>query len=231
MYLRPGLPSRQVQVIEEFILHGQRFHLYPSRAIHWTDRNILLLADLHLGKGAHFRGAGIPVPRAVELENFSRLHQLLRQTRPERVLLLGDLFHSDYNHIWDDFIALIAAYPTISFELVPGNHDILPDADYQRSGLVMLPEIYDLGPFRFTHHPQEEGSVPADLYNLCGHLHPGVHLAGGGGETMRLPCFFFGARQGILPAFGEFTGCAYLSVRAGDRVFVLTPEAVIDVVE
>jgi metallophosphoesterase superfamily enzyme len=43
-------------------------------------------------------------------------------------------------------------------------------------------------------------------YVLAGHLHPGVVLGGRAHDRLRLPCFHFGPRSGVLPAFGEFTG-------------------------
>lgn len=39
---------------------------------------------------------------------------------------------------------------------------------------------------------------------------------------MRLPCFHFGSRCGILPAFGSFTGTATPALEPGDRVFVVS---------
>jgi metallophosphoesterase superfamily enzyme len=87
------------------------------------------LADLHLGKGAHFCQAGIAVPMSVSNVNFARIRQMITDFSPDRVLLLGDVFHSHYNHVWDDFENFFFSYPKISFELIPGNHDILPAGD------------------------------------------------------------------------------------------------------
>jgi metallophosphoesterase superfamily enzyme len=56
---------------------------------------------------------------------------------------------------------------------------------------------------------------------LAGHLHPCVVLAGGARQRERLPCFWFGRDVGVLPAFGDFTGCAEITVEPGDRVWVV----------
>jgi hypothetical protein len=48
-----------------------------------------------------------------------------------------------------------------------------------------------------------------------------VHLSGVGGLSTTLPCFYFGTRYGLLPAFGDFTGTALIRPQSGDRVFVL----------
>lgn len=72
-------------------------------------------------------------------------------------------------------------------------------------------------PFAFAHHP-----VPSDAgYVLAGHLHPSVCLIGAARQSERLPCFWFGARVGVLPAFGDFTGCADVPAVEGDQVWVI----------
>jgi metallophosphoesterase superfamily enzyme len=62
---------------------------------------------------------------------------------------------------------------------------------------------------------------------LAGHIHPAISLSGPGGQHERLPCFLFGERIGLLPAFGGFTGGATVRPRRGDRVFALAGEEVV----
>jgi metallophosphoesterase superfamily enzyme len=81
------------------------------------------------------------------------------------------------------------------------------------------------GPFALTHHP---GAV-AGSYVLAGHIHPCATLTGVGRQRERLPCFWFGAEVGVLPSFGEFTGCAPIDVRPGNSVFAVTDDRVIRV--
>ena len=81
------------------------------------------------------------------------------------------------------------------------------------------------GPFAFVHHP----ATPREGYAIAGHLHPAATLVGRGRQAERLPCFWFGARCAVLPAFGEFTGMASIEPRAGDRVFVIAGDRVVDV--
>ncbi|MEM9835340.1 MAG: ligase-associated DNA damage response endonuclease PdeM [Bacteroidota bacterium] len=217
--------------MQQVNIQGEKLQLHPEKAIFWPNPSILFMADLHLGKGAHFRKAGIAVPLAVEDANFTRLRQLITDCNPRRIIMLGDIFHSHYNHVWDIFEQFIFSYPNISFELVPGNHDILPASAYRDAPLVIHSEHYELPPFYLTHYPAEDPTtIPAHLYQLAGHLHPAVRLQDRlHTHGIRLPCFYFGERQGILPAFGEFTGCAEVKVKKGDRVFVLADREVIAV--
>lgn len=191
----------------------------------------MLLADLHLGKGAHFRRSGIAVPEATGARNFWRLQNLIDEFQPERILFLGDLFHSDYNQVWEQFVDFIAKHDAISFELIPGNHDILGEKRYEAAGLLLQDEILEMGPFWLTHHPMEKDQLPTDKYVLAGHVHPCVRMSNTGGRrgSIRLPAFWFGERQGLLPAFGEFTGGYTVPVGKKDRVFVLVEGEVLAV--
>jgi metallophosphoesterase superfamily enzyme len=81
-----------------------------------------------------------------------------------------------------------------------------------------------LGPFILNHEP----GASRGGYALSGHIHPAVRLSAGG-ESLRLPCFWFGARYGVLPAFGAFTGSAEVLPKRGDQVFVIAEEEVLQV--
>ncbi len=205
-------------------LFGQELELHPLKAVYWQEERTLLLADLHLGKTRHFRKAGIATPKGVEDTNFDRLISLLLIYQPKRVLLLGDLFHSDYNLAWEGFSDLLAQFASIDFALVPGNHDILDKEHYGSAGLRLEAAKFVDGPFLFTHEPEAGAS---GLYNIAGHIHPGVRLEGPARQSMRLPCFYFGQDNGILPAFGAFTGLATIQPRLGDRVYGIAHDEVI----
>lgn len=206
---------------------GQNFHLHPFCAAFWEEENILLIADLHLGKVTHFRTRGIPTPLAAIDANWDRLLALLLDFNPQRVLFLGDLFHSRYNSEWEELEQIMESFPKIQFELVRGNHDILADDVYQKSRLVLHQEPLVVGNFALSHHPVAE---PVDShYHLAGHVHPGVHLHGLGRQRLRLPCFYFGKRQGLLPAFGVFTGLGEVQCSSDDRIFVIAEDTVMEV--
>lgn len=213
--------------MEHLFIRGEKLWLHPEKGIFWEARSTLLVADLHLGKGAHFRKAGIPVPLGVTDRNFTRLEQMLSDYQPKTVLLLGDIFHSDHNHVWELFKSFIASWPAISFELVPGNHDILSEQDYQGTALKIQPCYFVSPPFSFSHYPQAPEEIRPELYNFSGHLHPCVSLQSGQRNSLKLPCFYFGTDQAILPAFGEFTGCAEVAVKEGDQIFVLADDEVV----
>ena len=47
-------------------INNHNFILHPSGAIFWLEKKTLFLADVHLGKVAHFRKNGIAVPRKLK---------------------------------------------------------------------------------------------------------------------------------------------------------------------
>ncbi len=59
---------------------GERLVLLPDRAIYWEKRATLLVADVHLGKGAAFRAMGVPVPAGNSAKDLKRLSALLAAT-------------------------------------------------------------------------------------------------------------------------------------------------------
>ena len=210
----------------DFEIFDERIVLFPQKALFWTNQKILLLADLHLGKINHFRKSGIPVPHKANDHNLEKLMELISLTKPERIVLLGDLFHSHYNPEWEVFGELVKHFSHIPFELVLGNHDIMSERQYERKG-IRIHESLAIGKFLFTHHPLEE--IPDDVYNISGHIHPGVNLRGKGRQSITLPCFYFGSRQAYLPAFGSFTGLALIAPKKQDKVFVVADNKVMSV--
>ncbi|ELR68851.1 hypothetical protein C900_05677 [Fulvivirga imtechensis AK7] len=212
-------------MIEEFFVGDKKLVLFPEKAVFWESLRILLISDMHLGKINHFRRSGIPVPHKPNDENIERLIALLQCINPERVMFMGDLFHSHYNPEWEVFGQVLRYFPAISFELVQGNHDIMSDYQYQKHQLVVHNEPICIDDFILSHEPLE--AVPAGKYNIAGHIHPGVKLRGKGRQGLRLPCFYFGAQQALLPAFGEFTGMHMIKPLANDQVFVIVEGKVI----
>lgn len=209
-------------------LAGQQLLLHPFHCAFWVEAQTLLLADLHLGKAHHFRRAGLAVPLAVADANLDKLTSVIWDFQPRRVLFLGDLFHSVYNRQWAEFCGVLEQFPNIAFELVIGNHDILDPSFYLQAGLKLHLDRLVEGPFLFSHHPLEE-PPSAPLYPLAGHLHPAVRLLGAGRQRLTLACFFFGKMQGLLPAFGEFTGLSVQSCGPEDRVYVIAGEEILEV--
>lgn len=209
------------------VISGEELWLLPEKAIWWPGRKILFLADLHLGKATHFRKSGVNVPMQVLYDDMEVLDGLLSRYRPARVVVLGDLFHADENSEWDIFGKWLLSQPA-QWELIKGNHDRLPFEAYERYGVSVHNDFLAEPPFILTHFPLEDtGAVPSGHYVLSGHVHPAVVLSGKAYQSLRVSCFWFGQEQGILPAFGRFTGCEVLERSKRDQVYIIAGDQVI----
>ncbi|HMQ06894.1 MAG TPA: ligase-associated DNA damage response endonuclease PdeM [Saprospiraceae bacterium] len=206
-------------------IRNQELILLPEKSIWWPQKKALIMADLHLGKSTHFRNAGIGVPVKAEYDNLIRLDHILSSTQATSVFFLGDLFHSKKNNVWYTFKDWMERWMNIRFFLILGNHDILPLEEYYKSPLVLLGNSFAMEPFLLTHEPSDHIQ---GLYNLCGHLHPGVRIEGQAKQKLVLPCFYFGDHTGILPAFGAFTGISMIAPLKKDKVYVIAADQIIE---
>ncbi len=210
-----------------FKLLNQDLLLLPQKAIYWRQEKALIAADVHLGKVGHFRKAGIAVPRDMEQNDLGVLSDLIFEHKAEKLIFLGDFFHSDINSDWDWFILWRSQFPKVEIILIRGNHDIIDEENYSRLNIILYDELL-IGPFLMLHHPlSDEDLQQAAGYSLCGHIHPGISLVGRGRQHITLSCFAFGAKQGILPSFGKFTGRVAIRSNKTDRIFAVAGEKVV----
>ena len=205
---------------------GEELHLCPERAAFWPRERMLLVADPHFGKAASFRALGVHVPRGTTRLALHRLDQLIERLHPVRIAFLGDFLHAREGRNAETFDALAKwriGHATIDVQIVRGNHDHRAGDPPSGAGIECVDAPLLHAPFALSHHPVR---VPGS-YVLAGHMHPCAVLTGPARQRERLPCFWFGRDVGILPAFGEFTGCAEVEPEAGDEVWVVAEESVV----
>lgn len=177
---------------------GHAFELDPAGALSWPRRRLLVLADLHLEKGAAFARRGALLPPYDTHATLDRLEELVRRRRPATVVSLGDGFHdrrgpSDLSP--DLFDRLAALTRAVRWIWVTGNHD--PKVALALGGAA-VPELRQDG-LVLRHEPRGEAG------EIAGHLHPKARVI-----TRRLalcrPCFVGDNARMVMPAFGSFTG-------------------------
>lgn len=207
---------------------GEELVLLSQRALFWPRTATLLVADTHFGKDAAFRTAGIALPAGVLDQDLARLETVLAQTRAERLVVLGDFFHARTGRTADTLAAIRAwrdRHNTLAVLLVRGNHDHHAGPPPEEWRMDDAGEALLLPPFLCCHAPAEPG-IPDESYRLAGHLHPMVSLRQRAAGQLRLPCFYFGRRQALLPAFASFAGGCTITASVGDRVFAISPAGV-----
>lgn len=208
------------------IVSAQTLWLSAERCIYWEEQRTLILADLHLGKTGHFRKAGIGVPQTVFKEDMQRLVNTVQFFKPEQLIIVGDMFHSESNKELELFSKWRKDFSALAVRLIKGNHDILQDEWYKATAIDVHTDELITEHFVFRHDynmPLQENN---SKYFFCGHLHPGVYIKGMARQSLKLPCFHFAVNCCTLPAFSRFTGLATVTRQRQDKVFAIVDNKV-----
>ena len=207
--------------------HGEELILDKERALYLPQHQLLAISDLHLGKSAHFRQAGVQVPATIAQNDLYRLSLLIEKYKPQSLLINGDMFHHGLNSDIEEFAEWRKQYSTINLLLVKGNHDRLTSADYQAMNIEIHEPSFCLGPFCFIHDAPQ--CTEEELYPISGHIHPGVTIVGKAKQRLKFPCFYFGSEFAVLPAFSTFTGLFNIYPKTNEQIFAITPGSVVQV--
>lgn len=186
----------------EWQYNSTLIHFLPQKLMHLPTHHTLVLADWHLGKIEHFRKNGAFVPAVTSVKEYHLIQAIINNLQLKRIILLGDLFHSELNKDWFDFVEFLQINYKIEFILTKGNHDILPPAFYELENLKVV-DFFQIDDIIFTHEKQK---VDPHQLNVIGHHHPGIAIRGRARQSYRLPCYYLENKVLIMPAFGEMTG-------------------------
>ncbi len=208
-----------------FLFRQQTLWLSPLRCIFWEEEGILIVSDLHFGKSGHFRKSGIGIPQSIYKKDLQKLFSQIQFFNPKTVLINGDMFHSTENREIDFFIKWRKDLPHVEFYLVRGNHDILPNSFYEKANIKVFENKLSIGVFCFI-HDIASSCDDEKLFTFSGHIHPGIKMNGLANQSLILPCFYFGKKYAVLPAFSEFTGLAKIRPKENDHVFALVENQV-----
>ena len=208
-------------------IREENFILAKEKALFLPKQQLLAVSDLHLGKSAHFRKAGVQVPSTLAKQDLQRLSLIIDRYEPQVLLINGDMFHHELNSDVDDFEQWKQNYLQLKFVLVKGNHDRLTNKHYQDLGIEIHEPNYCIDKFCFIHDFAK--CTEESLYPISGHIHPGVTVIGKAKQRLSLPCFYFGEQYAIMPAFSAFTGLQIVKPKKQDQVYAITPAKVLKV--
>ena len=176
---------------------GEQLTLNQYRSIFWDKEKSLILSDLHLGKTAHFRKNGIALPNGVIEKDLENLQKIIEHYGPEKIIIVGDLFHAELNSEIEIFRKWFESFNMIKWLLVKGNHD-----RFSKKFGIEEAQIYETETLIFSHEALDSLQKP----QIGGHIHPGVTLMAQNRQKLKFPCFLVSENQIILPAFSQFTG-------------------------
>ena len=186
----------------KFCWEDTLLEMLPSRTLLLPQTKELLICDIHLGKAEYFQQNGIPLTNNLDENNFARIKKIVKNYSPEKLIILGDLFHSKYS-IGENLQKKVEELPgslKTNVELVLGNHD--------RGCNIRNIKIIDIKKYKnitFSHEPVNLESNKA--LNICGHYHPKLFLKNKG-DKLSFRCFAMDMKKNTLylPAFGDLTG-------------------------
>ncbi len=188
--------------------------LLPGRAAFLPQTSTVVCSDIHLGKAATFRHAGMPIPEGSAQHDLQRLADIVQTCRARRLLITGDLFHARSGctqHVLDEFSIFcekIRLSDNTDVVLVLGNHEQSLGKNFQpyEIGISRCEEEIIEPPFHFIHDLATKQNERSTCFTIAGHLHPKFTVRGSGRDRLTCRCFAATDRSLILPAFGSFTG-------------------------
>ena len=198
--------------------------MLSSRALFLPKTKELLICDIHLGKAEYFQQNGIPLTNNSDENNFARIKTLVKKYKPEKLIILGDLFHSKYS-IGKTLQKKMENLPELlktNIELVLGNHDVGCD--------IKNIKVFDIKTTKniiYSHEPVN--LADKETLNICGHYHPKLYLKNKG-DKLSFRCFAMDMNKNILylPAFGDLTG-GYPCKKSFRKWAIVSEEEIIEI--
>ncbi len=186
----------------KFYWKNTQLEMLPSRALFLPETKELLICDIHLGKAEYFQKNGIPLTNNSDKNNFERIKKIVKKYSPEKLIILGDLFHSRFS-IDKTLQTKVENLPGLlktSVELVLGNHDV--GCDFKNLKILNISKTKNI---ILSHEPVNLENNKT--LNICGHYHPKLYLKNKG-DKLSFRCFAMDMNKNILylPAFGDLTG-------------------------
>jgi hypothetical protein len=201
LHAKPDLmPETAPTLRTHFEMAGHTLEPLAAGALYWQAEDTLLVADLHLEKGAAFAALGMLLPPYDTRSTLSRLGKIIAAVDPARVIALGDSFHRSEcaDHlVADDLASLTDLQKGRDWYWICGNHD--PHLPGSIGGTVCA--TLTLSGVTLRHEPSDDASGP----EIVGHLHPVARIARRG-AVIRRRCFATDGNRLVMPAFGAYAG-------------------------
>ena len=165
---------------------------WPALLYEERGEKTLIIGDLHLGYEMALAKEGINIPsQTFRLEK--RLLEIIREIKPERLIMIGDVKHSIPNISLQEWTDIPKFFEDVKAEVevvdvVPGNHDgdlepLLPRGINLRDARgVLLGEENKVGVFHGHTWPSHE--LLAARYLVTAHNHPMVQFRDPSGFRM-----------------------------------------------
>ncbi|MCJ7529194.1 MAG: ligase-associated DNA damage response endonuclease PdeM [Methyloceanibacter sp.] len=194
------MPETAPSLRAHISVSGHAMRPLAAGALYWEAEDTLLVADLHLEKGAAYAALGMLLPPYDTRTTLERLAKVIGAVEPARVVALGDSFHrseSTRTLAADDLAFLLKLQQGREWFWICGNHD--PHLPASIGGTVCA--TLSICGVTLRHEPSEAQPVR----EIAGHLHPVARIARRG-AMIRRRCFATDGNRLVMPAFGAYAG-------------------------
>ena len=177
---------------------NEDFYAYPNSALYWKRLNIIIVADLHLGKSISFAKQKQFLPPYDTKETLTKLFKIINEFEPSKLIIVGDLLHDMFSVLSfqeKDYQNFNKYIKKTEFIWVQGNHD----SDVEINGFSKVLD-YKVDQINFNHIP-----IQTTNFQICGHYHPKVKISHRG-KSIYKSSFVHNDKLLILPSFGILTG-------------------------
>ena len=188
----------------EFILDKKKVFFHELGGVYLDELEILIVSDLHFGKGISMAKDGFNIPPFDIDDTLSKLENIIKFFSPKKVITLGDNFHEkdSLKKIHKDSLLKINLLAEkYNFLWIAGTHDNCLKGENLLC--VKSHSFYKIDRYEFRHikTTQEKDYT----FEFSGHYHPKCLLKYNG-SSYNYKCFILGENFCILPSFGTYTG-------------------------
>ncbi len=184
-------------------------YITSDRCVWYSKKDVIILADLHLGLEASLREEGYSIPKIQKDRILSRLSTIIDKYQPETVVIDGDFKHSFGKNRKQEFYDLLDVIDYLEKQselvIIRGNHDNYLKNIAEKRGIVFYENHMILDNITLTH-----GHKKIDDYDflIIGHEHPSLKIRDEMGGLVKIPCFLYNNMNNVLIscAFSPFSG-------------------------
>lgn len=168
-----------------------------DRCIVFEEEKVLVIGDLHLGYEKALEDEGMYLPRLNTESIREALNRLIEKYEPKEIVLLGDIKH-DFKRAKFEGKEEIRSIVRLIMDaakvvIVKGNHD-----NYVQNIVADMPvpvvDYIDIRGYRLEHGHVDSGVRPV----IIGHEHPSVKIAGALSGGLKMQCFMYARKDGVL---------------------------------
>ena len=168
-----------------------------DRCLILEKEHVLVIGDLHLGYEKALEDEGVYIPRMNTDSIRDSLNRIISKYEPETIVLLGDIKHdfkrAKYEGKEEVRSILDLILGAAEVVVIRGNHDNYIQNIMSDYGLMAV-DSADIGGYRLEHGHVDSGVRPV----IIGHEHPSVRIAGALSGGMKVQCFMYARKEGVI---------------------------------